>query len=145
MKSMFWKITFCLFPLLLAALIVGNAFWEYYEGKGGFKLGVDLVGGTILIYEVDLDKVEDENHVRGKLPSTWEPQKLADQLKKRIDPNDLYNVTVRVAGKTRFEIILPTGGFHQIRSEEEAWQKLLKQVEEKYPVKVVQRTGWSKG
>jgi SecD/SecF fusion protein len=130
MKSFFWKIFFCLAPIALAAVIVGMAFWEYYNGTGGFKLGVDLVGGTILIYEVDVDKFPD-----GKLPEDFDAQLLANRLKTRIDPNDLYNVTVRAASKTRFEIILPTGGLHQISAEEQVWSRLLDKIEQEYPVR----------
>src|SRR5207245_6225547 len=36
--------------------------------------------------------------------------KLASQIKRRIDPADLKNVTVRPLGDSRVEIILPTGG-----------------------------------
>src|SRR5262249_13301893 len=111
-----------------AGLVVARAFRTYYAGRGGFKLGVDLVGGTILIYEVDLNKLPD-----GQLPPDWNPQELARRLKARIDPNDLYNITIRAMSNTRFEIILPTGGQHQIRAEEEAWHDLLHKVEEKYP------------
>lgn len=129
MNRFFWKITICLVPLLLSALVVGNAFRNYYQGKGGFKLGVDLVGGTILIYEVDIDKFPD-----GKLPPDWNPQELARRLKSRIDPGDLFNITVRVASNTRFEIILPTGGSHQMDALERAWQDLLEEVEKAYPL-----------
>ena len=40
------------------------------------------------------------------------PEQLAASLKRRIDPADLYNVTIRpVPGDPpRVEIILPTGG-----------------------------------
>ena len=58
MNRFFWKIVICVVPLLVSAWIVGKAFYEYDQGKGGFKLGVDLVGGTILIYEVDVNKVK---------------------------------------------------------------------------------------
>src|SRR5205085_217992 len=55
--------------------------------------------------------------------------KMVEQLKRRIDPNDLYNVTIRpVGGNTRYEIILPTGGSHQAKIKEEAWQGLLAEV-----------------
>src|SRR3954451_17268812 len=128
MRSFFWRLTFCTVPLVLAALVVGLAFRNYYAGRGGFKLGVDLVGGTILIYEVDLNKLPE-----GKLPGDWNPQELARRLKARIDPNDLYNITIRAMSSTRFEIILPTGGQPQIRAEEEAWRALLDLVEQKYP------------
>ena len=49
------------------------------------------------------------------------PDELAAALKRRIDPADLYNVTIRpVAGDTpRVEIILPTGGQGQ-QAEEDA-------------------------
>ena len=36
--------------------------------------------------------------------------KLAAQIKRRIDPTDIKNVTVRPSGDRRVEIILPTGG-----------------------------------
>src|SRR5262249_43164124 len=45
-----------------------------------------------------------------------------------IDPADLYNVTIRPVGQTRFEIILPTGGAHQAAIEEQAWEGLLADV-----------------
>jgi preprotein translocase subunit SecD len=54
MKKFAWRITICLVPLLIGTLIVVNAFRNYWAGQGGFRIGVDLVGGTILIYEVDV-------------------------------------------------------------------------------------------
>jgi len=57
MKSFFWKFIICLVPCLLAAWATTDATIKYYNGdSGGFKLGVDLVGGTILVYEIDLRK-----------------------------------------------------------------------------------------
>ncbi len=130
MKAFRWRLTICLVPLILSALVVGLAFRSYLQGKGGFKLGVDLVGGTILVYEVDQDKLPG-----GKLPADWNPQELARRLKSRIDPADLYNITVRVANNTRFEIILPTGGQYQVAAQQQQWDKVLKEIEEKFPVK----------
>lgn len=120
--------------LCLAALIVGlgvtaGAVRKYSRGEGGFKLGVDLIGGTILVYEVDVDKLKDtagENALE-----TLESAKMVEFLKRRIDPNDLYNVTIRpVGGNTRYEIILPTGGSHQANIRQEAWDALLARVKE---------------
>jgi len=99
MKTFFWRITFCLVPLFLAAVAVGAATYRYDRGEGGFKLGVDLVGGTILVYEVDPSK---------ELQANYKPEQLAAALKRRIDPNDLKNVTIRPVSNTRVEIILPT-------------------------------------
>jgi SecD/SecF fusion protein len=100
MKSFFWKIVLCVAPMILAGLVVAWAFQRYSQGLGGFKLGVDLVGGTILVYEVDPEKK----------PENFKLALLAERLKRRIDPADLYNVTIRPVPETRVEIILPTGG-----------------------------------
>jgi len=121
MKPFTWKIVICVVPLLISGVVVGKAFNDYLDGRGGFKLGVDLVGGTILIYEID----------PAKLPENWDDrqaQELARRLKSRIDPSDLYNMSIRAVSKTRFEIIMPTGGKHQIDAEERIWRALLDEV-----------------
>jgi SecD/SecF fusion protein len=125
MKSFKWRIAICVVPVLLAAWAVSRAFYLYEQGRGGFKLGVDLVGGTILVYEVDPDKKQQDN---------YEPQQLAAALKRRIDPADLYNVTIRPVSTTRVEIILPTGGKHQAEVERQAWDELIEQVKQEWPV-----------
>ena len=43
---------------------MANASIRYGNGQGGYKLGVDLVGGTILVYEVDQSR---------KLPDNYKP------------------------------------------------------------------------
>ena len=59
-------------------------------------------GGTILIYEF-----HNPQQIGGESP---DPQELIQALRRRIDPADLYNLTIRPVGKQRIEIILPTGG-----------------------------------
>src|SRR5262245_50773100 len=98
------RIVICVLPVLLAAGVVGWAYHQYRQGKGGFKLGVDLVGGTILIYEVDQSKLP-RDPVTGQ-PVMPDIQLLAERLKKRIDAADLRNITVRSSSaKDRIEII----------------------------------------
>src|SRR5262245_60902896 len=133
MKQFFWKIVICVVPCLLAGWVSVDAMVKYYAGdSGGFKLGVDLVGGTILVYEIDVRKQQEEDK-----DSKFDPAKdinvLAESLKRRIDPNDLYNIVIRPAGgEGRVEIILPTGGTHRIKKAEEVWNKLLQDVEDEY-------------
>jgi SecD/SecF fusion protein len=126
LKNFFWRITLCVVPLFVAAAVVAKAAYRYEEDGGGFKRGVDLAGGTILVYEVDPSK-----QMQGDL----KPEQLAESLKRRIDPNDLKNITIRPvsAAVPRVEIILPTGGTHQARIEEQAWTNLLNQVRDKWP------------
>jgi SecD/SecF fusion protein len=98
MKSYFGRILICVVPVVLGIAVCA---WAYYKDK--FRLGVDLVGGTILVYEVDTSKQQGE----------VKPDELASALKRRIDPADLYNVIIRpIASETpRVEIVLPTGGY----------------------------------
>src|SRR5919197_1905760 len=126
MKRFYPRILVCLLPILISAVVVGWAWREYQQGRGGFRLGVDLVGGTILVYEVD----------ESKLPEKFNAADLANALKRRIDPADLYNITIRpVEGAVpRVEIILPTGGQKQIEAEQRRWRELLTEMARRYPV-----------
>jgi SecD/SecF fusion protein len=123
LKPFFWRIVACLVPLYLAGVAVCNAWYQYENRAGGFKLGVDLVGGTDLVYEIDQTK---------ERPADYRPDQLTAALKRRIDPTDLYNVTIRPLSDTRVEIILPTGGEHQADVEKKAWEELLGRVRTKW-------------
>src|SRR5438105_1758253 len=105
MKAYLGKILICVVPVAIACVVVGWALYNYQrdEGDPRFRLGVDLVGGTQLVYQVVPPKND---------PNSLKLDDLAAALKRRIDPNDLYNVTIRpVPGDPpRVEIILPTGG-----------------------------------
>ncbi|HEX4591817.1 MAG TPA: hypothetical protein VH120_17905, partial [Gemmataceae bacterium] len=120
----------CLTAVLLSALIVTRSGWLYAHAEGGFRLGVDLVGGTILVYEVDTERLAEQQKDNPQAKK-FDAGEMAAFLKRRIDPADLYNVTIRPVGETRFEIILPTGGAHQARIEEQAWTDLLNAVRNK--------------
>jgi SecD/SecF fusion protein len=97
MKSFLTRILVCVVPVVLGIAVCA---WAYANDK--FRLGVDLVGGTILVYEVDMSKQQGEVNA----------DELAAALKRRIDPADLLNVTIRPikSEPARVEIILPTGG-----------------------------------
>src|SRR5262245_45653159 len=127
MKRFLVRIIVCLVPTLVSIGVVAWAYNEYDKGRGGFTLGVDLAGGTILVYEVDPTKTKD----------SFKPEDLAAALKKRIDPADLYNITIRPvpSNPPRVEIILPTGGRHQADAEKRAWERLLADAAREYPVK----------
>src|SRR5262245_55840920 len=127
MRPFLWKIIICLVPCVLAAWVTIVAVTRYYRGEsGGFKLGVDLVGGTILVYEIDTRKQLEQD--RGN--PQRDTQLLAESLKRRIDPTDTKNIVIRPAGgEGRVEIILPTGGTHRTKAAEDAWKSLLAKLE----------------
>jgi SecD/SecF fusion protein len=107
-KSLTTRVLICLIPLLIGCFIVGVAYSNYGnpEARGlRFNLGVDLAGGSILVYQVDkswwdAQPPEKQQEV---------PQKLVTNLKKRIDPNNLLEVTIRPINTSppRVEIVLP--------------------------------------
>ena len=67
--------------------------------KPQFRRGIDLAGGTSLIYQVKSGDLEEKDI-----------KELADKLKMRIDENDLKNVVVRPVDRNKVEIILPFVG-----------------------------------
>ena len=106
----------CAVPTALAAVLVALAFDREAAGQAGFRRGIDLAGGTILVYEVNLERSmrQRDSSATAEGLSPDEIKRLAENLKRRIDPNDLQNVIVRPVGRSRVEIILPftttTGG-----------------------------------
>jgi SecD/SecF fusion protein len=112
MRAFRWRLFWCIAPVVVALIVTSVAAWNYSQSQQaksaaqglGIKLGVDLVGGTILVYEVDVSKFPN-----GEMPSDYKPEQLIAALKRRIDPADLYNITIRPISKTRVEIIMPTG------------------------------------
>ena len=111
-RSFLTRAIICLIPTLLAAALVVNAYLKDPEHYSGFKLGIDLSGGTILVYEVDQDASRhltgpDGQGTRGRAKAD---STLANALKRRIDPADLLGVVIRPIGESRVELILPYGG-----------------------------------
>ncbi len=119
------RLLICLVPTIIASGFAGFAFWKESNGQIGFRRGIDLAGGTILVYEVDRERMDDKTKSRGEAArelTNDDIKQLAEKLKKRIDPTDLKNVIVRPIGNSRVEIILPfagsTGGNKEAANEE---------------------------
>ena len=78
----------------IAALIVGAVLliiWSY-----GLKLGIDLSGGTILVYQVK----------EGTQTNSEMMDALIGALKRRINPEGVVDLPIRKVGNNRVEIIL---------------------------------------
>jgi SecD/SecF fusion protein len=126
MKSFFWKLIICLVPCVIAGVITGIAVGNFRAGVTDgltIKLGTDLSGGTNLVYEIDLTRTRDPKD--GGFDPARDTNILAEALKRRIDPNDLYNIVIRPASEGRVEIILPTGGTQSAAKAQEQWDNLL--------------------
>ena len=68
-------------------------------------LGIDLSGGTILVYEVDEEKTA-ANTAEQEGDGNFMPA-LIQALKNRIDPSGTKEIVIRPYGPTQIEIIIP--------------------------------------
>ena len=93
MGNLSWKIG-------LIVLLVVVAAWTLYPPTKTLKPGIDLAGGTSLIYEIDTHGLKES-----------ETDRLAERmitvLRRRIDPAGIQNLIWRPQGNTRFEIQMP--------------------------------------
>ena len=92
-----------------------------WSKKLNLKPGIDMAGGTKLVYEI---KAPDDESVSGDLAT-----QVMDALKRRIDPDGVRNLIWRPQGGRRLEIQMPLGkqteGAAEIRERFSAAQKAL--------------------
>lgn len=74
--------------------------WSHWPRSGRLKGGIDLVGGTSLLYEIDTSGLAE-----------WQKTDLAERvmsrLKNRVDPQGQRNLVWRPMGQNRLEIQMP--------------------------------------
>jgi len=108
---------------VLIVILVVVAAWTVYPPAKTLKPGIDLAGGTSLIYEIDTYGLAE-----------YEKQDLAQNmitvLRRRIDPANIQNLIWRPQGNTRFEIQMPLASAQSREKRhkyEKAMSKLLEQ------------------
>ena len=97
MKNLGYK-----FALIGVVAIIGLL--AIYPPREKLKLGIDLSGGTILVYEV----------MKDTLPPGFNLDELIGALKNRIDPQGVREIPIRKLGPYRFEIILPKASSEEV-------------------------------
>ncbi|MCD4831833.1 MAG: protein translocase subunit SecD [Anaerohalosphaeraceae bacterium] len=88
------------FGLIAMAVLVLFAAFQLYPPNKTLKPGLDLAGGTSLVYEIDSTGLESRE-------ITNLAQRLIPILRKRIDPDNIQNIVMRPHGDTRIEIQVP--------------------------------------
>ncbi len=87
------------FGFILVAIIgSGVTLWNRMPG-----LGVDLKGGTILVYEIDPEKQAELKANNSPITS----QDLVAPLTQRINPSGTQEIVIRPYGESQIEIIVP--------------------------------------
>lgn len=84
--------------IMLAILGSGVTLWNKLPG-----LGVDLQGGTILVYEIDPEKQREFEQNDVRITS----QDLVEPLTRRINPSGTQEIVIRPYGESQIEIIVP--------------------------------------
>ncbi|MBN2019413.1 MAG: protein translocase subunit SecD [Sedimentisphaerales bacterium] len=106
-KNLSWKI-------ILIIGLVAIAAWTLYPPDKTLKKGIDLGGGTSLIYEIDAHGMNTDE--RRGLAS-----RMITVLRRRIDPANIQNLVWRPQGNTRFEIQMPLASA-EAREKREAYE-----------------------
>ncbi|MCI0498460.1 MAG: protein translocase subunit SecD [Planctomycetales bacterium] len=114
-KNLIWK-------SLLIVVIIALAAWNLYPPQETLKPGIDLAGGTSLIYEIDTTDLapgEQRNLAQNMIPI----------LLKRINPTHVANIVMRPQGDTRIEIQLPVASM-DTQKKRAAYEAALSALEE---------------
>ncbi len=85
---------------IIIIVLVIVAAWTLYPANKTLKPGLDLAGGTSLLYEIDTYGLSDSD--KKDLS-----QNMITVLRRRIDPANIQNLVWRPHGNTRFEIQMP--------------------------------------
>ncbi|MCH7557815.1 MAG: protein translocase subunit SecD [Planctomycetes bacterium] len=115
-KNPTWKI-------VLIIVLVALAIWTLYPPNKTLMPGIDLAGGTSLIYEIDthgLKEVEKKDLA----------QRMITVLRRRIDPANIQNLLWRPQGNTRFEIQMPLASA-EARAERKNYERALDELLDK--------------
>ena len=86
-----WRIATVFFSFFAASAVT----WYGWPPK----LGIDLSGGSILVYEID-----DQSKGPG---TTVDMEKLVQAVTKRVNPGGVKEVTIRPYGVNQIEVIIP--------------------------------------
>ena len=88
------------FGILAILVLVAMSILQLWPPQETLKPGLDLAGGTSLIYQIDTSGLEPAE-IKGLA------QRIIPILLKRIDPGNVQNIVMRPQGDTRLEIQVP--------------------------------------
>jgi SecD/SecF fusion protein len=109
-KNLIWK-----FALIIVLVVVAG--WTLYPPTKTLKPGIDLAGGTSLIYEID-------THGLGETETQNLAERMIIILRRRIDPANIQNLVWRPQGNSRFEIQMPLSSA-EARQKRQNYEKAL--------------------
>jgi SecD/SecF fusion protein len=91
--------------LFVVSVAVTPFLYQLSTGKSPsdcFRLGIDLAGGTNLVYQVDMEKfAQTDKNLSQSLDN------MVGAITRRVNPSGTEEVTIRRVGSARIEIIIP--------------------------------------
>lgn len=112
MRDYGWKFGLILCVTALSCVIIGRI-WDPVKKRFNFKLGVDLQGGVILIYEIEqsvkmADPSKDGSGSAGSNDSgDFSMPALIEALSRRINPSGTKEIVIRPYGDRQVELVIP--------------------------------------
>ncbi len=103
--------------IVLIIVLIVIAVWTLYPPNKTLKPGIDLAGGTSLIYEIDAHGLEETD--KRDLA-----HRMITVLRRRIDPANIQNLVWRPQGNSRFEIQMPLASA-EARARRQDYEKAL--------------------
>ncbi len=103
MKDVSMRIGLVLFTVFLAITPFAWRMIQGHSPKDALRLGIDLAGGSDLIFQVDTEKAQQEE----KKITPQVMQRLIGAVTRRLDPAAQEQITVRQVGSDRIEVIIP--------------------------------------
>ncbi len=92
--------------LMAISMSLSPFVFEVLRGQSwtnALKLGIDLAGGTNLVYAINVKEAKEQ----GKTVDKATVSKMVDAIKKRVNPSGTIDMTVRGVGSDRLEVIVP--------------------------------------
>ncbi len=112
-KNLVWKAVLIIVLVLIAVYVVSPPSLK-------LKSGLDLAGGTSLIYSIDTEGLSAEEQKDLA-------QRMIENLRRRIDPTNIQNLIWRPQGNTRFEIQMPLAN-KESRDKRKAYEDALNEL-----------------
>ncbi|MHC4573512.1 MAG: protein translocase subunit SecD, partial [Planctomycetota bacterium] len=106
--------------VILIAVLAVAAGWTLYPPSKTLKPGIDLAGGTSLIYEIDATELEPAER-------SDVAERMITVLRRRIDPANIQNLIWRPQGSTRFEIQMPLASA-EARQKRQVYERAMREL-----------------
>jgi len=112
-KNLLWKI-------ILILVLVFVALWSLVPPNKSLKPGIDLAGGTSLIYEINDEGLQESQKQNLS-------ERMINVLRRRVDKNNVRNLIWRPQGNRRFEIQMPLAS-QEAREKRQNYEQALEEL-----------------